>query len=56
MMEVGCDTSHNLPMVKCGSCHTLLPSVYGVCDITANGEVSYPGVTFIWICSGKHDK
>ena len=38
-----------------GPRHTLIPSVYGVCQIKENGELSYSGNTFITICSGKHD-
>ena len=38
-----------------GPRHTLIPSVYGVCEIKVNGELSYSGNTFIRICSGKHN-
>ena len=31
----------------------LIPSVYDVCKIKENGELSYSGNTFIRICSGK---
>ena len=36
--------------------HTLIPSVYGVCEVKPNGDLSYSGDTFIRIRSGKHDK
>ena len=35
--------------------HKLIPSVYGVYEITDNGEVSYSGETFIKIRSAKYD-
>ena len=35
--------------------HTLIPSIYGVCKIKKNGELSCSGNTFIRIRSGKHD-
>ena len=35
--------------------HKLIPSVYGVCEVKPNGDVSYSGDTFIQIRSGKHD-
>ena len=38
-----------------GPRHTLMPSVYGVCKIKENGELSYSGNTFIRIRSGKRD-
>ena len=38
-----------------GPHHTLIPSVYGVCEIKENGDLSYFGNSFIRICSGKHD-
>ena len=38
-----------------GPRHTLIPSVYGVCEIKKNGELSYSGNIFIRIRSGKHD-
>ena len=38
-----------------GPLHTLIPSIYGVCNITPKGEVSYSSDTFIRIRSGKHD-
>ena len=36
--------------------HKLIPSVYGVCEVQDNGNLSYSGDTFIRIRSGKHDK
>ena len=39
-----------------GARHKLIPSVYGICDINAKGEVTYSGDTFIRVRSGKHDK
>lgn len=36
--------------------HTLIPSVYGVCEVKPSGDVSYSGDTFIRIKSGRHDK
>ena len=38
-----------------GEGHKLIPSVYGVCEVTPKGDVSYSGDTFIRIRSGKHD-
>ena len=38
-----------------GPRHTLIPSVYGVCKIKENSELSYSRNTFIRILSGKHD-
>ena len=38
-----------------GPRHTLIPSVYGVCEIKENGELSNSGDTFIRLRSGKHD-
>ena len=38
-----------------GPRHMLIPSVYGVCEIKVNGELSYSGNTFIRIRSGKHN-
>lgn len=38
-----------------GPQHKLIPSVYGICEITSSGNVSYSGDTFIRIRSGKHD-
>ena len=38
-----------------GPKHKLIPSVYGLCEITNTGDVSYSGVTFIRVRSGKHD-
>ena len=35
--------------------HKLIPSVYGVCEVKPNGDVSYFGDKFIRIRSGKHD-
>ena len=35
--------------------HSLMPSVYGVCDVNEKGRFSYSGDTFIRIRSGKHD-
>ena len=35
--------------------HTLISSVYGVCEIKKNGELSYSGNNFIGIHNGKHD-
>ena len=35
--------------------HKLIPSVYGVCEVTQKGNVSYSGDTFIRVRSGKHD-
>lgn len=35
--------------------HKLIPSVYGECKVTPNGDVSYSGDTFIRVRSGKHD-
>ena len=39
-----------------GTKHKLIPSVYGVCDISPkDGKVTYSGETFIRVRSGKHD-
>lgn len=38
-----------------GQRHKLIPSVYSVCNIKEDGQVSYSGDTFIRIRSGKHD-
>ena len=38
-----------------GPSHTLIPLVYGVCEIKDNGELSYSRNTFIRIRSDKHD-
>ena len=38
-----------------GPRHTLIPSVYAVCEERPNGELSYSGNTFIRVRSGKHD-
>ena len=38
-----------------GERHSLMPSVYGVCDVNEKGRFSYSGDTFIRIRSGKHD-
>ena len=38
-----------------GAKHKQIPSVYGVCEITSQGKVSYAGGTFIRIRSGKYD-
>ena len=38
-----------------GPAHKLIPSVYGVCNVKENGDVSYSGDTFIRVRSGKHD-
>ena len=38
-----------------GKCHSLIPSVYGVCDVNEKGRLTYSGDTFIRIRSGKHD-
>ena len=35
--------------------HKLIPSVYGICEITNTGRASYSGETLIRIRSGKHD-
>lgn len=35
--------------------HKLTPSVYGVCEITQKGDISYSGDTFVRIRSAKHD-
>ena len=35
--------------------HKLIPSVYGICNVTPKGDVSYTGETFIRISSAKHD-
>ena len=33
----------------------MIPSVYGICEITSTSEASYSGDAFIRISSGKHD-
>ena len=38
-----------------GERHSLIPSVYRVCDIDEIGRLTYSGDTFIHILSGKHD-
>ena len=38
-----------------GPKHKLIPSVYGLCEITNTGDVSYSRDTFIRVRSGKHD-
>ena len=38
-----------------GPRHKLIPSVYGVCNVKEDGDVSYSGDTFITVRSGKHD-
>ena len=38
-----------------GARHNLIPSVYAVCEVTPNGDLSYSGDTFIRVRSGKHD-
>ena len=38
-----------------GPRHSLIPSVYGVCEIRENGELSYSRNIFIRTRSGKHD-
>ena len=38
-----------------GERHSLIPSVYGVCDINEKGRLTYSGDTFIGIRCGKHD-
>lgn len=38
-----------------GPRRTLIPSVYAVCEVRPNGELSYSGNTFIRVRSGKHD-
>ena len=38
-----------------GERHSLIPSVYGVCDINEKEHLTYSGNTFIHIHSGKHD-
>ncbi|CAB4044708.1 Hypothetical predicted protein [Paramuricea clavata] len=38
-----------------GPRHTLIPSVYAVCEVRPNGELSYSGKTFIRVRNGKHD-
>ena len=35
--------------------HKLIPSVYGVCNVSEKGEIQYSGDTFVRIRSGKHD-
>ena len=38
-----------------GERHTLIPPVYGLCEISSKGAVTYSGETFIRLRSGKHD-
>ena len=38
-----------------GERHTLIPSVYGICDLDKKGKLSYSGETFIRVRSGKHE-
>ena len=38
-----------------GESHSLIPSVYGVCEIDEKGCLTYSGNTFIRVRSGKHD-
>ena len=38
-----------------GEHYSLIPSVYGVCEINEKGRLTYSGYTFIRIRSGKHD-
>ena len=38
-----------------GERHSLIPSVYGVCEIDEKGCLTYSGDTFIRVRSGKHD-
>ena len=38
-----------------GERHSLIPSVYGVCDINEKEHLTYSGNTFMHIHSGKHD-
>ena len=38
-----------------GEHYSLIPSVYGVCEINEKGRLTYSGDTFIRIRSGKHD-
>ena len=38
-----------------GERHSLIPSVYGVCEIDEKGCLTYSGDTFIPVRSGKHD-
>ena len=38
-----------------GELHSIIPSVYGVCDIDEKGCLTYSSDTFIRVCSGKHD-
>ena len=35
--------------------HTLIPSVYGVCEVRQNGDLSVSGDTFNRVRSGKQD-
>ena len=35
--------------------HKLIPSVYSVCEVKLNGDVSYSGDTFVRIRSSKRD-
>ena len=43
---------HNFVVAQC---HKLISSVYGVCEVKPNSDVSYSADTFIQIRSGKHD-
>ena len=38
-----------------GAGHNQIPSVYAVCEVKPNGDLSYSGDTFIRVRSGKHD-
>ena len=38
-----------------GPQHKLIPSVYGICEVTKLRAISYSGNTFIRVQSGKHD-
>lgn len=38
-----------------GERHSLIPSVYGICNVNEKGLLTYSGDTFIRIRSGKHD-
>ena len=38
-----------------GERHSLIPSVYGVCDINEKGRLTYSDDTFMRIHSRKHD-
>ena len=37
-----------------GQRHSLIPSVYGICDLDKKGKLTYSGETFIRVRSGKH--